>query len=87
MVIKHVDDWKLKILLAYCNTSNDKCIYLSLTFDDFVKDEDKIPNIDWRKELWSMIGWFNYGNGGQNRLKEVYDEIKIEIKRREQNNN
>ena len=88
--MEHVDDWKLEMILDYCNKSSNKCIYLSLTFDDFIKDEYKISSIDWRREVWAFIGWTNWGNGrpdpnngGQNRLKEVYDKIKSDLRYKE----
>ncbi len=67
------DDLKLKLILDYLKKNG----IISSTFEDFKNDEKSIPNIDWRREVWGLIGWIDYGNSIQrNRLKEIYDDVK-----------
>jgi hypothetical protein len=68
------DDLKLKLILDYLKKKG----ITSSTFEDFKNDEKLIPNIDWRREVWDLSSWIDYGNSIQrNRLKEIYDDIKI----------
>ena len=68
-----INDLKLKLILEYLNKKN----IITVSFEDFKNDENKIPNIDWRREAWDMIGWIDYGReGDRDKLKEVYADIK-----------
>jgi hypothetical protein len=67
------DDLKLKLILDYLKKNG----IMSSTFEDFKNDEKLIPNIDWRREVWGLIGWIDYGNSIQtSRLEEIYYDIK-----------
>jgi hypothetical protein len=68
-----INDLKLKLILNHLNKKN----IITVSFEDFKNDEDKIPNIDWRREVWDIIGWIDYGrDGDRDKLKEVYADIK-----------
>ena len=68
-----INDLKLKLILEYLNKKN----IITVSFEDFKNDENKIPNIDWRRGAWDMIGWIDYGReGDRDKLKEVYADIK-----------
>jgi hypothetical protein len=68
-----INDLKLKLILDYLNKKN----IITVSFEDFKNDENKTTEIDWRREVWDMIGWIDYGrDGDRNKLKEVYDNIK-----------
>jgi hypothetical protein len=67
------EDLKLKLILDYLKKNG----IISSTFEDFKNDEKLIPNIDWRREVWGLIGWIDYGNSIQtSRLEEIYDGVK-----------
>jgi len=71
--LEESDDLKLKLILEYLNEKG----IITPSFDDFKKDEDKIPSIDWRREVMGLIGWIDYGNElNRNRLQEIYDDIQ-----------
>ena len=67
------NDLKLKLILEYLNKKG----IITVSFEDFKKDEDNLPNIDWRSEILELIDWIDYGNElKRNRLEEVYDNIQ-----------
>ena len=67
------EDLRLKLILEHLNKKG----IITSSFEDFKKDENIIPNIDWRREVWGMIIWINYGNGIiTNTLEEIYDDVK-----------
>lgn len=67
------EDLKLKLILEHLNKKG----IITSSFEDFKKDENIIPNIDWRRDVWDMIFWINYGNGIiTNTLEEIYDDVK-----------
>lgn len=68
-----INDLKLKLILDYLIKTN----IITVSFEALKNDEDNIPNIDWRREAWDMIGWIDYGReGDRDKLKEVYADIK-----------
>lgn len=67
------EDLRLKLILEHLNKKG----IITSSFEDFKKDENIIPNIDWRRDVWDMIFWINYGNGIiTNTLEEIYDDVK-----------
>ena len=67
------DDLRLKLILDYLNKKG----IISVSFEDFKRDEDIISNIDWRREVRGCINWIDYGNEvKRNRLEEIYEDIK-----------
>jgi hypothetical protein len=67
------EDLKLKLILEHLNKKG----IITSSFEDFKKDENIIPNIDWRREVCGLIGWIDYGNEvKRNRLEEIYDDVK-----------
>jgi len=68
-----INDLKLKLILDYLNKKN----IITVSFEDFKNDENKTPEIDWRREVRDIIGWIDYGrDGDRNKLKEVFADIK-----------
>ena len=71
--LEEIGDLRLKLILEHLNKKG----MITSSFEDFKKDENIIPNIDWRRDVWDMIFWINYGNGIiTNRLEEIYDDVK-----------
>ena len=66
-------DLVLKKWLDYCNKEG----IISATYDDFVNDEHKMPNIDWRREVRGLLVWINWGNGGKGDQKFNGGENRI----------